>query len=69
MAVPNKDPMTAAIYELKIKGYLDQQWSEWLGDLKISYDDEENTILSGHIADHTAGAFGVSSNRRSVLKF
>lgn len=46
--------MTAANYEIKIKGHLDQQWSEWLGDLKITYDDEGNTLLSGHIVDQAA---------------
>lgn len=46
--------MTARTYEIKIKGYLDQQWSEWLGDLKIAYDNEGNTLLSGHVADQAA---------------
>ena len=50
-AVSNEDQMTTATYEIKIKGYLDQQWSEWLGDLKIAYDDEGNSLLSGPIAD------------------
>lgn len=46
--------MTATIYEIKIKGYLDRQWSEWLGDLKIVYNDGRNTLLSGPIADQAA---------------
>ncbi len=46
--------MTAEAYEIKIKGLLDQEWSEWLGDLQIAYDDAGNTLLSGSIADQAA---------------
>jgi len=46
--------MPALDYEIKIKGHLDKQWSEWLGNLKIAYDDAGNTLLSGHIPDQAA---------------
>jgi len=53
-AVSNEDPMTTLTYEIKVKGRLDPDWSEWLGDLKIAYDDEGNTLLSGQVADQAA---------------
>jgi hypothetical protein len=53
-AVSNEVQMTTATYEIKIKGYLDQQWSEWLGDLEFAHDDKGNTLLSGPIADQAA---------------
>ncbi len=40
--------------EIKVKGHLDKQWSEWMGGMNISYDDEGNTLLSGHIPDQAA---------------
>ncbi len=46
--------MTTTTYEIKIKGHLDAQWSEWLGDSKITYDDEGNTLLYSHIPDQAA---------------
>ena len=53
-AVSSEDPMTAEVYEIKVKGHLVQEWSEWLGDLRINYDDEGNTLLSGRIPDQAA---------------
>ena len=53
-SVFNEEPMTVAAYIIKIKGYLDRHWSEWLGGLTIAYDDEGNTLLSGHIVDQAA---------------
>ncbi len=41
-------------YEIIIKGQLDKHWSDWLGDLEISYDDQGNTLLSGSIVDQAA---------------
>ena len=46
--------MTAEVYEIKVKGHLVQEWSEWLGDSRIKYDDEGNTLLSGRIPDQAA---------------
>ena len=46
--------MPAFNYEIKIKGHLDEQWSEWLGDLAITHDEEGNTLLSGRVVDQAA---------------
>lgn len=45
---------TKISYEINIKGHLDKHWSDWLGDLAVSYDDQGNTILSGRIVDQAA---------------
>ena len=41
-------------YEIKLRGHLDQRWSEWFADLKFTYLDEEVTLLSGSLSDQAA---------------
>lgn len=38
-------------YEIKLRGHLDQRWSEWFSDLKFTYLDEDVTLLSGSLSD------------------
>jgi hypothetical protein len=33
------------IYEITVKGYLDENWSDWLGGLEITRDEIGNSIL------------------------
>ena len=40
-----------ALYEIKIKGYLDDHWSEWFDGLPMTYDEHSHTTLSGPVAD------------------
>jgi len=42
------------IYEIKIKGQLDNHWSEWFDGLAMTYDEHGHTILSGPVADQAA---------------
>ena len=41
-------------YEIKLRGHLDQRWSEWFSDLKFTYLDEDVTLLSGSFSDQAA---------------
>ena len=41
-------------YEIKIKGHLDQRWSEWFGDLRLAYLEGDVTLLSGLLPDQAA---------------
>lgn len=42
------------MYEIRVKGQLDQRWSEWFNGLMISYDGDGNTILHGDLIDEAA---------------
>jgi hypothetical protein len=42
------------VYEIRLQGQLDQQWSAWFDGLTISYDEEGNTILRGPLPDEPA---------------
>ena len=44
---------TCEIYEIKIQGHLDTQWSEWFYDMQISHEPEDATILLGPLPDQT----------------
>ena len=41
-------------YEIKLRGHLDQRWSEWFADLMFTYLDEDVTLLSGSLSDQAA---------------
>ncbi len=41
-------------YEIKIKGCLDQHWSEWFAGLQMTYLEGSTTLLSGRLPDQEA---------------
>ena len=42
------------IFEIRVKGHLGSQWSDWLGGLDMRLLDNGDMILSGPIADQAA---------------
>jgi hypothetical protein len=40
--------------EIIIKGEINEDWSDWLGQLEIHHTDDGNTLLSGSIRDQSA---------------
>jgi hypothetical protein len=51
--------------EIRIKGQIDKQWSEWFGGLAISHSDREVTVLAGAVAD-PAALYGIISHLRDL---
>ena len=41
-------------YQIRIKGHLDDHWSEWLGGLTFAQHPDGTTTLSGEIVDRAA---------------
>jgi hypothetical protein len=41
-------------FEIRIKGHLDESWSDWLEGLEVKLLDNEEMILYGHIRDQAA---------------
>ena len=41
-------------FEIRVKGHLDESWSDWLEGLEIELLDSGETVLSGHIVDQAA---------------
>ena len=44
-------PMT---YQIRIKGHLGRQWTDWFGGLAITLEDSGDTLLTGAVADQAA---------------
>ncbi|MGB7538664.1 MAG: hypothetical protein WBM17_09010 [Anaerolineales bacterium] len=51
--------------EIRIKGQIDKQWSEWFGGLAIGRSDPEETVLAGVVADQAA-LYGIISRLRDL---
>jgi hypothetical protein len=45
---------TENLYQIKLKGHLDEHWSDWLGGLEITQDGYGNSLLTGDIPDQAA---------------
>jgi hypothetical protein len=48
------NPRQSQIYQIRIKGQLGDQWSDWFDDLTITLEDDGNTLLSGPVVDEAA---------------
>ena len=44
----------AGCFEIRIKGHLDESWSDWLEGLEMKLLDNGEMILSGYIKDQAA---------------
>jgi hypothetical protein len=42
------------VYQIRIKGRLDQGWTEWFEGLAITEDENGDTLVSGPVADQAA---------------
>ena len=42
------------VYQIRIKGHLDRQWTAWFGGLTITLEVNGNTLLSGPVVDQAA---------------
>ena len=45
---------TGISYEIKVRGHVDGHWSDWLGGLEITQDEQGNSHLTGVIPDQAA---------------
>jgi hypothetical protein len=51
--------------EIRVKGRIDERWSEWLDGLSIMHTDQDVTILSGELADQAA-LYGLIAKLRDL---
>jgi len=54
------------IYEIRVRGRLDQRWSSWFDGLNISYEGEDITLLRGLLVDEAA-LHGVLNKVRDLV--
>ncbi len=41
-------------YEIRVEGLIDDRWSEWLGGMALTHEDNGETVLLGELRDQTA---------------
>ena len=51
--------------EIRVKGQIDEHWSDWFGGLTITHTEEGETVLNGSIADQAA-LYGLLSKLRDL---
>ena len=44
----------AELYQIRVKGHLDEHWSSWLEGLSLTHLESGETLLSGPLADQAA---------------
>ena len=42
------------IYRIRVRGHLDDRWSDWLGGLAVQRQEDGTTVLVGPVVDQAA---------------
>ena len=42
------------VYQIRLKGHLDEEWSDWFGGFAVSPRADDETVLTGSVADQAA---------------
>src|SRR5262249_25505437 len=42
------------VYQIRIKGHLGRQWTDWFGSIAIALEDNGDTLLTGPMVDQAA---------------
>ena len=51
---PGANPSQATGYQIRVKGHLGSQWTDWFGGLTVTLEDNGETVLSGVVVDQAA---------------
>jgi hypothetical protein len=51
---PGTDPGEPEVYEIRIKGHLGGQWTDWFDGLTITLENTGETLLTGLVVDQAA---------------
>jgi hypothetical protein len=51
---PKIDPSQPTVYQIRIKGQLGPQWTDWFGGLTMTLEDNGDTLLIGPVVDQSA---------------
>ncbi len=51
---PKTNPSQPPIYQIRIKGHLGHQWTDWFEGLTITQEEDGNTLLTGPVVDQSA---------------
>ncbi len=48
------DPGQPMVYQIKVKGHLGHQWTDWFDGLTITLEEDGDTLLTGPVVDQAA---------------
>jgi hypothetical protein len=51
---PKTDPSQPVVYQIRIKGQLDSQWTDWFEGMTITQEEDGDTLLTGPVVDQAA---------------
>ena len=51
---PKTDPSQPVVYQIRLKGHLGSQWTDWFGGLTITLEEDGDTLLTGPVIDQAA---------------
>ena len=51
---PKPTPGQAVIYQIRVKGHLACEWTDWFEGLTISLEENGDTLLTGPVVDQAA---------------
>ena len=51
---PKPTPSQPMVYQIRLKGHLDSQWTDWFEGLTITLEDNGDTLLTGPVVDQAA---------------
>ena len=51
---PTSDPRQPTVYQIRIKGHLGDQWTDWFDGLTITLEEGGETLLTGPVVDDAA---------------
>ena len=51
---PQRDADQPMVYQIRIKGHLVQQWTDWFEGLIITLEEDGDTLLTGPVIDQAA---------------
>ncbi len=62
---PETDPVEPTIYQIRLKGHLGHEWTDWFGGLTITLEQDGDTLLTGPVVDQAA-LFGLLRKVRDL---
>jgi hypothetical protein len=51
---PKTDPDQPLVYQIRLQGHLDRNWTDWFGDVTITLEEGGETLLTCTVADQAA---------------
>jgi hypothetical protein len=51
---PKPDPSQAEVYQIRVKGHLGREWTDWFEGLTITLEENGDTLLTGPVLDQSA---------------